>query len=378
MELLFEESIRNCYHRVLRTISQLVNGNKRGLRKLTGLRFSTSAENAVLEHVMTHLVKLESLSPGSAELFLQTIDEDLIVSSSLSRHNLKKLLSTYADESITELVLEALELAGLSGKVVLEKQQSDVDVVELVEGCFFPDVTTPLSLVNTAFTDAKVVPIDGYLESVQEINRILEEAASSKETVVLFVRGASDEVLHTLKVNYDRKTLAVLPVIVKYDFDGVNLLNDVAVASGSDVVSSLKGQLISSVSLSEFPRVDRVDLTSMGVLLESSSRSRELDRHVAFLQNKLLESNNEESRKAMEKRIHNLGSKRVTVRLRRGHDWTDRSFSVDRCLRAVKLAAAHGVTELNDRMYPLASARLASRYKREFASSVAELGALIS
>lgn len=377
MELVFEDSVKSAFQGVLEQVKKLVLESRLGFKKAVTLKFSSSKERAAFEHLMTYLLKLETISPGSAEIFLQDSYKFTVQSRSLSKDLLDSLLLTYADRTIVDLVKDALEIAGLDGKIVLEKERSGVDLLELTKGCFFPNVASPM-LTNSAFVNAKVIPIDGYVESVTEINRILEEAASSKETVLLLVRGISEEVLHTLKVNYDRKTLTVVPIVVKYDIDGANLLNDIAITSGSDMVSSLKGQLISSVTLGDFSRVDRVDITTSSLLVENSKSSRSVDSHIAFLQRKLLDSENEESKLAIEKRIKNLGSKRVVIKLREGVDWADRSFLIDRCLRAVKLATSHGVVELANKLYPLASFHAALKYRENFEKQIKEISCLIT
>jgi chaperonin GroEL (HSP60 family) len=378
VEISSESDLKACFDKVLKRTKECVNLKGVGLQEAVFFKTEDLLEKLVQEHVSSYLLKLEALSPGSVEIFLNLDlkDSEDVNAAAFSTGTVESLLATFANESIANLVADALELAGLEGKIVLEKQQTDVDVLELTEGCFFPELTPAFSLNNTAFTDARLVAIDGFVENVHEINRLLEEAAASKEAVIIFARGISDEAIHTLKVNYDRKTLNVIPVIVKYDVAGVNLLKDVAVINGSDVISSLKGQLISSVELADFPRVDRVDLTSSGVLIECQ-RSNRLDRHIAFLQEKILSAENDESKKAIEKRVKNLGSRRVVVKLRSGNDWRKRSFEFDRCLRAVKLASTHGVVHVLGKTYPLSSLKTAKLYASQFRDSVDQIGCAV-
>jgi len=353
-----------------------------GLQGAQRLSFNNLTSRAVANFLLSQLIKVEAISPGASDLMLDMlISDDLIVDScvKLREDNLKKLLSTFVDESLWNLAYDALTLAGLTGKVVLMKHQAkqDKDSIELNSGSFFPDVMPVLKLKNSKFIDPKIVCIDGYVESVSEIHRILEDASRLKDSVFLFLRGASPDVTHTLKVNYDRGTLSVIPFIVNYDLDGVNLLNDIAIVSGGDVVSSLKGQLISSVDISTCPRVDYVNLSDTGVLIEKKSTVLSVSLHVSHLQKKLLETEADAGKDLLAKRIKNLGSNRVTISLRHDENIAKRSFMVDRALRATKAALTHGVAVYRNKLYPLTSLKIAKHYRDHFLNDYRNLGCVV-
>ena len=97
---------------------------------------------------------------------------------------------------------------------------------------------------NLFLRDARIACIDGYVESVSELHLLLEELSEAKVPCFLFVRGMSEDVLHTIKTNNDRKTLMVFPYIVPFDLDSVNTIVDIAVSAGTDVLSNLKSDKI--------------------------------------------------------------------------------------------------------------------------------------
>ena len=94
------------------------------------------------------------------------------------------------------------------------------------------------------------------------------------------------------------------------------MLNDVAVINFSDVISSNKGQLISNIDIANFPRVESVDVTSTGTLIENSNASKTIDAHIKRLQEKIINSDNQYEKDILEKRIQNLGMNRITIRLK--------------------------------------------------------------
>lgn len=370
---------------ILKNYKNCLNTNL-GLQTLQQLKFETSTKNAISSLLLTYLIKVETLSAGASDLMLQlllNVDKNNKIDSNnlcqkLDGVNLKMLLSTYVDKGLKDLVHEALCLAGLNGKVVLLNQQHNEDIIELNDGSFFPDVISILKLKNSKYLSPKVICIDGYIESVSEIHRILEDASQIKDNIFLFVRGMSDDVAHTVKVNCERGSLSILPFIVKYDLDGVNLLNDIAIVSGGDLISTLKGQLINNVDISLAPRVDYINISDTGILVEKHNTRLNVDRHILLLQKKLLEVELTATKELMSKRIKNLGSNRVTISLKADRNTYKRSFMIDRALRAIKIAATHGVIEYNGNLYPLTSLKVAEHYYNSFFKEYNRLGCIIS
>jgi hypothetical protein len=194
----------------------------------------------------------------------------------------------------------------------------------------------------------------------------------------LFIRGLSDEVLHTLKVNYDRGSLQVIPVIIKYDLDGANLLNDIAITNHSDVVSSNKGQLVNNIDITSFSRVESVDITDAGILIENQTSRRAIDTHIKRLQEKIINSENQYEKDSLQKRIQNLGMHRITIRLRSFQDKQERSLEIDRALRAIKNAHTHGVCIYKNKFYPHAALKAGTFYAKKFLMLTKELGCIVA
>ncbi len=384
----FKNDIDNAIDVNLIFLKKFLNSYKYGLgiQNLQKIKFEKQSENSVFAIFCDHFIKCEAISPGSSDIFFDLISSNpekkevqIKTAESLSKDNLKKMLKTFSTDTISEIVFEALHLAGLKGKVALSISESNFnqDVLEFNTGSFFSDVNVAFDLKSTKFLDAKIACIDGYVESVSEIHRILEDAASSKETLIMFLRGLSDDVAHTLKVNYDRGTLRVIPVISKFDVDGSNLLNDIAVVSGCDVFSNLKGNLFSSVDISSLPRVDSIDISSSGVLIENHLTNSAVDRHILFLQKKIQSSDNQTSIDALTKRVQRLGTNRVVIKLSDNQEKLKKSYMIDRSLRAVKLASNYGVIGYKEKYYPNSSFKIAEIYAKKFQESIKNLGAIL-
>src|SRR5574343_71568 len=123
----------------------------------------------------------------------------------------------------------AIELAGFCGRIIVERALNEPSI-ERCSGYSFN--VRPAIDVTGKFKLARIACIDGYIESVSELHYMLEQASETKEPCIMFARGMADDVKHTLKVNFDRASLKVVPIVVPFDLDGINTLNDLSIVTG--------------------------------------------------------------------------------------------------------------------------------------------------
>lgn len=381
-ELFFTKEILNSNRVVQDKILSYTNRNKSyTVKDILNLKscFNSSCELQVFDLLIEHLIKAEKISPNGSNFFIHMIKKnELEVKPKIFRkENLYSLIKTFSSKNIDQIVIDALNLAGYKGKITIANSSSNVDVVELTTGSFFEEIVPAFNISNQLLNEVRVICIDGYIESVSEIHHLLEEASEKKETVALFLRGLSDDVIHTLKVNFDRGTIKVIPFIVKFDLDGANLLNDIAVISCSDVVSTFKGELISSISISKSKFIDSLEIYKSGILLNNNNSIKHVDKHIKFLQEKIIISENDATKEALTKRIQRLALNQVAIKLADTKDFTEKSFGIDRCIRAVKSSSSFGIFTFEDSTYPLASILAGKFYKNKFDKLISELGVVI-
>ena len=352
------------------------------IQRLQTIKLQNNCDQKMLQLAVTHILSAENIAAGGFEGFINALNENELSTNiiAFNENILQSLLLTFVDSHYSNMLIDGFKLVGLHGKTILSSHpvNGDSDVVEYNTSCFFDDLTTLFKINSTKFLNPRLVCIDGFIETASEIHRVLEAAASSKETVILFVRGLSEEVIRTLKLNYDRGSLCVIPVIIKYDIEGANLLNDIATINASDVVSSYKGQLISNIDIMNFNRVESVDVTPSGILIENNSSTIIMDAHIKFLQEKIIKSENEFEKEVLTKRIQSLGMNRITIKLKESKDKLQKSLEIDRALRAIKNARSHGVCEMNGKLYPYIGLVSGAFYAKKFFKRARNLGALIS
>jgi len=375
-EVANKEKIRQAYLNILKNSDCFLNSSL-SFQDLFSQKVKKE-EKAVFDLLLSYLSKGEVVAPGSSDLILEFLVKGKssyeIKPSSFQKKDLDLLLRTYCKDDVTlEMTKRSFEIAGFGGKISI--LFCEKDSVELTKGFFFESVKPSFDTKNRVFLNPRIVCIDGFVESVSEIHHLLETCAEKKEPLIIFLRGISEEVIHTLKVNFERKTLEVVPAVVTYDLDGVNLLKDIAAVCKEDIISSLKGELISSTDFSLFKRVEKVSFSKDSTIIENSSIN--LDSYLKFLQEKIISSSNETERKILEKRLSRLGNNQVVIRLTDDKRKKARSFYVDRSIRAVKSAIDFGVVFYNGKMYPNSTLETASMLSKKFLETLDEVGALV-
>ena len=281
----------------------------------------------------------EALDEALSALSYRTMESNL--------KELNDLMACLIDDPMTcSLINEAVTLAGSSGQVYVEKTHSNQTCVELTTGYHFKFSMVPEFIVSTGIDrfkrkNTRCIVIDGMIERVSEIDHILQFGHTSMEPIVLFCRGFSEEVVATLSTNFSRKMLDVVPVLVGFDALGANMLNDIAVVTQADMISSLKGDMISNITVEDSPCIDEIIVDRKGTIIINDSSMHDVRIHSYNLikdryQIDIALVGGEEKIKILNSRLADLNSRCAHIRF--GKDVGSYSgIYVDRISTGIKL-----------------------------------------
>jgi chaperonin GroEL (HSP60 family) len=328
--------------------------------------FSSQLDRSLHEIIMEHAVAAEKMGPGGFDACLRLIihDIDKIGLAPYKRdasHLLKRIESSGgrrpnerdieqliefsaegADSIIRQMINRAVRTAGFGGRIIVERSLGTVPSIELMSGYTFQ--LDPAWSISALIDEPRIAVIDGFVESVGEINSFLEGAHSLREPACIFARGFAPDVISTLRVNFDRGTLRVIPIVVRFDAEGINVLKDVAIVAGCDVTSSTKGDLISSLTIATCPRIKQAMLGGGRIVLTSTSTKAAVDQHVEILRARRTQQHDALGN-LIDSRIRSLSPNHVILRLLDDRDFVKNAQSVDRALRIVAAAVDRGVVD---------------------------------
>lgn len=361
------------------------------LQTLFALRFSDPAASAVYETILAFGLSAEQQVPGSFYTYIETLLQrfnhplDGELQNVFEHHpraarsletrpamasDLIACIDTVPPGLNQDMLRHALDLVGFGGKIVVEKTESTPSV-ELTNGFTYSlKPRFPVKLVG--LVEPRILCIDGYVETVGEIHRLLETSSMDRASVIVFLRGLSDDVLNTLRVNYDRGSLRVIPVVVPFDLEGINTLVDIATACGTDVVSSNKGQLISNLSLDDAVTIPKASVFPDRIVLINPASVASTKRLVRQLRSRRSETSEEDVHKLLDMRIRALSPNQVVIRLFDDEKYVLNSYWIDLALRRMRSMITHGIPTEDDLAFVVGQSESAKcvRYLRN-------LGAII-
>jgi len=199
----------------------------------------------------------------------------------------------------------------------------------------------------------KFIIIDGYIESIGEIHHLLDQANRTKIPHVIFCFGMSEEVSHVIKYNNTQSKLEVMPVIIKFDENTINVLNDIAVLHKDNIVSSKTGETISQAVRRELPVGKEIIFHKSGFKIKPVANDIDLIAHRNFLSKRINEATHKESKNLIIKRLKRFTCKSVKIHIpNKIYQNNDFMRELDYMLRFIKNSnKSFKVVNFNKRKY---------------------------
>jgi chaperonin GroEL len=174
-------------------------------------------------------------------------------------------ISAHNDETIGELVADAVERVGTEGVVTVEEAKAIETTLEVVEGLQFDHgYLSPYFITNPEKMQAEleepfVLLHDKKITSMKDLLPILEQVARTSRSMLIIAEDVEAEAMATLVVN---KIRGVLPcAAVKAPGFGdrrKDLLQDIAVLTGGKVLAEELGIKIENLTLQDLGHAKRV------------------------------------------------------------------------------------------------------------------------
>jgi hypothetical protein len=309
---------------------------RRGLQHFFSTKFENEKQQKIYEIVLNHALKAEKESPGAGIELLKLFSGQISVSDKKAVKTKNDIIEVIKNYKLSkrnfDIIKTVLEYSNSNSRISFKKSSSQHAFVEITDGHTF-EASCQIPVVRKDYQNVKVICIDGYIENVSEIHHILEHFSQNRVPCLIFSRGMSDDVLHTIKVNNNRGTLSIYPYRIPFDIDSVNTLVDIAVVSSTDVTSSLKGELISSIAVEKIKSIEKCTLFGNKVILKNSLSKISIDNHVKNIRNSIKEK--PELTEILSKRIKSLTSSCIEISLPEDINFYSDSQQIDESIRTI-------------------------------------------
>jgi chaperonin GroEL len=170
-----------------------------------------------------------------------------------------------ADPAIGNLIAEVMEKVGKDGVITVEESKGLEFETEYTEGMQIDrGYLSPYFITNPESMDAEledpfILITDKKISAIADVLPTLEKVAGVRAPLVIIAEDVDKEALATLVVNKLRGTLNVLAVKAPGFGDRrKEMLRDIAVLTGGQVVSEELGRRLDSVDIQDLGRARRV------------------------------------------------------------------------------------------------------------------------
>ena len=262
-------------------------------------------------------------------------------------------ISAHNDESIGELVAEAMERVGGEGVITAEESKTTETALEVVEGMQFdrgyisPYFVTDNEKMEAVLEDAYVLLSDRKLNLLKDLVPLLEQVAKAARPILLIADDIEGEALATLIVNQIRGVLKSAAVKAPGFGDRRKaMLLDIATLTGGQVISEELGIKLTEIQLEQLGRAKRlvVDRDTTTIIGGAGQRKAIEDR-MQQIRREIDDTSSDYDREKLRERLAKLSGGVAVIRVGAPSEseMKAKKDALDDAINATKAAVAEGI-----------------------------------
>ncbi len=262
-------------------------------------------------------------------------------------------ISANNDPTIGDLIAEAMEKVGKDGVITVEEAKAIETSLDIVEGMQFdrgylsPYFVTDPERMEVILDDPYILLHEKKISSMKDLLPILEQIAKMGKPLLVISEDVEGEALATIVVNKLRGTLSCAAVKAPGFGDRrKEMLTDIAVLTGGNVVSEDIGIKLENVTLNDLGRAKRVTIDKdTTTLVEGYGETSEIEGRVRQLRIQIDETTSDYDREKLQERLAKLvgGVAVINVGAATETEMKEKKARVEDALNATRAAVEEGV-----------------------------------
>jgi chaperonin GroEL len=258
------------------------------------------------------------------------------------------------DSEIGNLIADVIDKVGRDGVVTVEEGQGLDLESEVVEGFTFDRgfvsayMVTDTNRMEAVYDKPAVVITDKKISSIQEFLPLLEKLAQAgKKDLVLIAEDVDGEALGTLVLNRLKGVFNTVAVKAPAFGDRrKDILNDIAILTGADVITEDRGMTFENVDLDVVGSARKVIVTKDDTtIIEGSGTQAEVTARIKQINSQASGASSEYDKENLEKRRAALSGKVAVIKVGGATETeiNEKKDRVDDAVNAVKAALSDGI-----------------------------------
>ncbi len=272
-----------------------------------------------------------------------------------SYEKIKEVASISAnDGEIGKLIADVFKEVGKDGVVTVEESQSTEMSKELVEGMQIDKgyvsayMVTNAERMEAVFNDALVLITDRKISSIHDIVPLLQKLTESgKRELVIVAEDIDGDALATLVVNKLKGNFNALAIKAPGFGDRKKeMLEDLAIVTGGQVISEEKGMKLEAVELTMLGKVHRVVASKESTtFVGGKGNKKDIEKRALQLKAQLVKSTSEFDKEKLQERMGKLsgGVAVIKVGATTETELKEKKYRIDDAVAATRAALEEGI-----------------------------------
>ncbi|MCX7677741.1 MAG: chaperonin GroEL [Spirochaetes bacterium] len=262
-------------------------------------------------------------------------------------------ISANNDESIGNLIADAMEKVGKDGVITVEEAKSIDTTLEVVDGMQFdrgyisPYMATNHEDMTAVLENAYILIHDKKISSMKDLLPILEKVAQSGKPLLIIAEEVEGEALATIVVNTLRKTITCVAVKAPGFGDRRKaMLEDIAILTGGQVISEDLGLKLENTTLSMLGTAKRVVVDKENTTItEGGGSQKDIQARINVIKKQIEETTSDYDREKLQERLAKLagGVAVINVGAATEVELKEKKARVEDALSATRSAVEEGI-----------------------------------
>ena len=257
------------------------------------------------------------------------------------------------DEVIGELIADAMEKVTADGVITVEESKTAETYSEVVEGMQFdrgylsPYMVTDTDKMEAVIDDALVLITDKKISNIQEILPLLEQLVQSGKKLLIIAEDVEGEALTTLVLNKLRGAFTCVAVKAPGFGDRrKEMLQDIAILTGGEVISSELGLELKDVEVSQLGQARQVKVTKENtIIVGGHGDSDAIKARVSQIRSAIETTTSDFDREKLQERLAKLagGVAVIKVGAATEAEMKEKKLRIEDALNATRAAVEEGI-----------------------------------
>ena len=218
------------------------------------------------------------------------------------------------DRTIGDLIAEAMDKVGKDGVITVEEASTASVELEFTEGMQFdkgyisPYFVTDQDRMESVLDDAYILISGNKISALAELLPILEKVSQAGKPLLIIAEDVEGEALSTLVVNRMRGVFTSAAVKAPGFGDRrKSMLQDIAILTGGQVISSEIGMKLDQVALTDLGRARRIVITKDATtIVDGAGDKAAVVARTTEIRNEIATSDSDWDKEKLQERVAKL------------------------------------------------------------------------